>query len=180
MVTKPEMGRMTRENPKGEIHHNPHMNAKAPSPVRGAPWLLLAGDMVALFLFVLVGQREHELLDNVHPLLNAAASALPFWLIWIIAGWPLRAFSLPGRPSSLGQLLRHILGRGLIAWLVAAPLAVVLRALILRRSTIPTLFLIVAMAFGGLFILGWRFVFGLLAWGRYRSMLKEEPSSSSQ
>lgn len=171
---------MAGENPKGEAHHKPHMNAKDPSPFRSALWLLLAGDLVALFLFVLVGQREHELLDNVHPLLNAAASALPFWLMWIIAGWPLKAFSLPARPSSLGQLLRHLLGRGLIAWLVAAPLAVVLRALILRRSTIPTLFLIVAMAFGGLFILGWRLVFGLLAWGRYRSMIEEEPSSSGQ
>jgi hypothetical protein len=54
------------------------------------------------------------------------------------------------------------MGRSLNTWLVAAPLGVLLRAALLGRSVIPTPFLAVTLAVGGLFILGWRLLFRLV------------------
>jgi hypothetical protein len=47
----------------------------------------------------------------------------------------------------------------LIAWRVAAPLGVLLRALVLGRDSIPVTFLIVVLGVGGAFVLGWRLAY---------------------
>ena len=48
------------------------------------------------------------------------------------------------------------LGRALNAWLVAAPLGLVLRALLRNQDAIPVIFILIAMSIGGLMIVGWR------------------------
>jgi hypothetical protein len=133
----------------------------SPQSVRFVPFILLTGDVIALLLFVFAGQRDHELVDPNQPVVGVILAALPFLPAWIVAGAWLGAFRFElddhkSRPYAF-------LGRALNAWLVAAPFGIVLRALILGRAVIPTLFVIAAAGFGGLFLLAWRCLF-VLVW----------------
>jgi len=134
-----------------------------PKLARLAPWILLAGDLLALLLFVFQGQRDHELVDPNNPALGVLLAGLPFLPPWIIAAFLLGAYrvdDLPGRPYKF-------FARSINAWLVAAPLWLVLRALVLGRAVIPTLFVIAGLGFGALFVLGWRLAFALV-WTRVK------------
>jgi hypothetical protein len=57
---------------------------------------------------------------------------------------------------------RVFLARSLVTWLVAAPLGLLLRALVMERAVVPTAFMAAALGFGGLMLLGWRLAFALL------------------
>ncbi len=135
------------------------------------PWelLLLVGDLVALFLFVLAGQMDHDLLPGANPLWYTLTRGWPFLLVWLVVGGLTGAFRLPTGASGW-PLLRELGGRALHGWLIAAPLGVVLRALVLGRSVIPVLFFLTTLGFGALFLLAWRLLFGLL----YRARLAGE------
>jgi hypothetical protein len=109
---------------------------------RGAPVALLVSvDLVALVLFVLVGMRRHHegtylsiLLRNVIPLVGA----------WAIVATVLGTYRRPG----LGMLLR--------TWIVAVPIALVVRSLWVGSPTGigPFLtFLAVGLSFTLLFLL---------------------------
>lgn len=115
--------------------------------------LMMAGDWLALGLFVFLGQIDHEVLNLPRLLLQSAILALP---------WTVIALLLNGYWLSEGTTLRAFLSRSLLAWLVAAPLGLMLRALILGRTTIPVAFMIVTMGLGGLFLLVWRAAFFFL------------------
>lgn len=115
--------------------------------------LLLAGDWLALGLFVFLGQVDHDLLGLSRLLSQTAMLALP----WTVIALLLNAYRLSQRTT-----LRAFLGRSLVAWLVAAPLALVLRALIQGQSTIPVAFMLVTLGLGGLILLAWRAVYCVL------------------
>lgn len=137
---------------------------------RGWRSLLLLGDLVALFLFVLVGQLDHDLLPGTNPLWYTLTRALPFIAVWLATGWLLGAFRLPAE-SGWRALVWTLGGRALHGWLIAAPLGLLLRALLLGRATIPTLFWAATLGFGALFLLAWRLLFGLLYRFRQRPTL---------
>jgi len=115
--------------------------------------------MIALALFVYIGQRDHELVNPDQPLLGVLLTAAEFAVPWVVAGWLLGAYP---RGDEVGT--RSLLVRSLNTWLVAAPLGVLIRALVLGRAVIPTMFVVAAMGLGGAMVLGWRLVF-VLAWG---------------
>ena len=127
------------------------------------PWglALLAGDLVALFLFVLAGQMDHDLLPGANPLWFTLSRGWPFLLVWLVVGWLVGAFRLPSE-TGWRALARELGGRALHGWLIAAPLGVVLRALVLGRSVVPVLFFLTTLGFGALFLLAWRLIFGLV------------------
>jgi hypothetical protein len=58
--------------------------------------------------------------------------------------------------------LTPFLGRSALAWVFAAPIGLFIRMLWLDRGGIPIPFLLVTLAAGGLFLLGWRLVFWLI------------------
>lgn len=127
------------------------------TPVRrgyGRRILLIAGDLGVLLLFVYIGQVDHGVVNSVHPLLGLLASSWEFALVWLIAGRLLGAF-----PGANSKPSRAFLTTSLLAWFVTAPLAVLLRALVLSRPAIPTLFLAVTLVYGGFFLIGWRLLF---------------------
>ena len=116
--------------------------------------ILPVGDVIALLLFMYLGQRDHNTIDPVHPVLSLLVLAAEFALPWIVAGWLLGAFprrAFPGRGA--------VLARSLNAWLVAAPLGLLLRAFVVGRAVIPTLFMVVTIGLGGIFVIGWRLIF---------------------
>lgn len=114
---------------------------------------LWAGDAACLSLFTLVGLQAHE---NAAPLARFALNAGPLGLTWTLAAWALGALSLE-RPLTY----RTELGRALTAWLVAAPLALIGRALILRADTIALIFMLITLGLGGAGLLLWR---GAVVW----------------
>lgn len=124
--------------------------------------ILLAGDLAALTVFVYIGQRNHETLDALRLLLNVAAFGVP----WVVAAWLVGAFRGYTGEEESGHEGRPygwmFMTRSLNAWLIAAPLGVILRALVLGRAVIPTAFALVTLGLGGAFVLGWRLAFGLL------------------
>jgi len=125
---------------------------------RFTPLLIVLGDLIALLLFVYIGQRDHGVVDAANQIQGLVWAGWAFALTWVIAAVLLRAL-----PNAATLSARSLLANGLNAWLVAAPLGVLLRAYFLGRAVIPTSFLAATLGFGGLFVLGWR-VFCLLLW----------------
>ncbi|HSM55461.1 MAG TPA: DUF3054 family protein [Candidatus Sulfomarinibacteraceae bacterium] len=128
---------------------------------RGRALVLLAGDWLALGLFVFLGQLEHSLLDEngVARFLRSAAELV---LPWTVVALLMRAHLWPA-----GQTVTGFLARSLNTWLVAAPLALLIRALLRDQATIPVLFILVMLGLGGLFLLAWRTLY--VIWKRRRS-----------
>jgi hypothetical protein len=120
--------------------------------------VLAAGDLVALLAFVLVGQADHNTIDTANPLLGALPNVVPLAGTWLVVAALLRAFPRGSQPPKLPAFL----GRSALAWVIAAPIGLALRMLWLDRGGIPLPFLLVTLAAGGLFLLGWRLVFWLL------------------
>jgi len=118
---------------------------------RTRAWLLFVGDGICLAGFVLAGLQTH---DSAHPLVRFALTAGPLIGTWTIVGLGLRAFhfDLPVR-------LRSVWGRTLTTWLVAAPLALLLRALLLRSATVAVIFMLITLGLGGATLLLWRTLF---------------------
>ncbi len=122
--------------------------------------VLLAGDFLAILLFVFLGQQEHETVNLAHPVLGLLRAALPFVLMWVIVAWVLRALPRSADWATLSP--RQLVGRGVNAWLVAAPLALLLRAFLFDRDAIPIIFMLLTLMVGGTFIALWRLVFARL------------------
>ncbi len=122
---------------------------------------LLAGDLLVLLLFVFIGQRDHGMsLTGALPSLLATTLALA--LPWAVVAWLLGVLRLPGdRPAAAW------LGRVAAAWLIAAPLGLILRALWRGQASIILIFMIVALGLGGLFVLVWRAA--VYAWVKRRA-----------
>jgi hypothetical protein len=117
------------------------------SPPTRRSWILLIGDWLALGLFVLLGQLDHEVLQLPRLLQTVAVFVAPWTVVALLLG------AVRVEPQHSAQAF---LSRTLVAWLVAAPIALLLRALLLGQATIIVAFMLVTMGLGGLFLLAWR------------------------
>lgn len=120
------------------------------------PWMLLAGDCIALLAFVLLGQADHDTLSAANVLSHTARNWVSLGAPWIVMAMVLGAY--PARNAALA--LRPFLLRSGLAWLLAAPMGLWIRKIWLARGAIPVPFLLVTLAAGGLMLLGWRAVYG--------------------
>ena len=139
---------------------------------RFAPLILLTGDLIAVVAFVVVGQRDHELVNEANPVLGVLLTAVEFAAPWVVAGWLLGAF-----PRGDKLTVRSLLTRSLNTWLVAAPIGILIRSYALGRAVIPTVFLVATLGFGGVFVLGWRALFALVWWWVGRREAAVRPAS---
>lgn len=126
------------------------------NPKNFKPWMWLAGDVVMLLAFVIIGQADHDLVDAANPVWGVLKPSLMFGLPWIVVGIWLKAFQY-------GKGARDFFSRSFNAWLVTALLGILVRSLVLGRAVIPTNFLTATIFFGGLFIVGWRMLW-VLVW----------------
>lgn len=124
--------------------------------------VLILGDWLVLLLFVFLGQRDHNM-SGPGTLTSLLTTALSLAMPWTVAAFLLGAYRLEDNPT-LGRWL----GRVLTAWLVAAPLGLLLRALLRGQGTIAVPFMLVVMGLGGLFVLVWRGVYYWVADRRRR------------
>lgn len=125
---------------------------------RSLTMILVIGDLLALLAFVLVGQADHQTVDAANPLLGALPNVISLAIPWLILAVVLRAYPR----GATAPTLPGFLGRAALAWIIAAPIGLVIRMFYLGRGGIPIPFLLVTLAAGGLFLLGWRLIFWLL------------------
>ncbi len=116
--------------------------------------ILLLGDLAAILLFVFMGQQDHGTTDANNPILGLLWASFPLLITWIIVAFIARAY-----PKSANITPRTLLIRGLNAWLVAAPLGLLLRAFLFDRGGIPPIFMLLTLFVGGTFIIIWRVLF---------------------
>lgn len=117
-------------------------------------WLLLAGDVLMLLVFALMGQASHKVDITVAETLK---TALPFIVGWLLTGWGIGIYKLIHFQS-----VSAILKRTVLNWVIAIPLGLVLRAWILGTGfSVP--FLFVSMAFTLLLLSAWRLAFVAVA-----------------
>ena len=128
--------------------------------------ILLLGDLAAITLFVFIGQQDHGTTDVNNPLWGLLRSAFPFLMTWIVVAVVVRAY-----PARDAISVKTLLLRGLNAWLIAAPLGLLLRAYLFNRGGIPAIFMLLTLLVGGAFVLIWRLLFGLV-W-QHRVKVKE-------
>ncbi len=112
---------------------------------------LAVGDAAVLLTFVVVGMQTHSTLEQGDALTRFAVLAGPLLLAWAMAAPALRAW-----PLDPPHRWRTAWGRTLAAWLIAAPLALLTRALLTGSPTLSVPFLVVALGVGGLMLLAWR------------------------
>jgi hypothetical protein len=134
-------------------------SSRMPIAAAGAGRLgaLVAGDAVAFMIFAAIGRASHAEAAGLSALLQVAETAAPFMVAWFAAAPFLGAF----RPD-VAAAPRRMLARTALAWLVAWPIGLGLRALI-RQSGIPLTFALITLV-TVLCILGlWRALFALVA-----------------
>jgi len=135
------------------------------TPTTNPDWLprwelvtLLAGDMIVLILFVLLGRASHSVTGQ-GALMAFANTAAPFTLAWVLVGTVVGMYS--GRAL---YPLGRVIWRTALAALLAAPLGVVMRAVWLARPVAPS-FVVVATLVTLVMMLIWR-----VGWSRLRRL----------
>jgi hypothetical protein len=121
--------------------------------------LLIAGDVIIFMFFAFTGRETHAPGDP-NPIVNALPTLLTF-----LIGWFTIALVGGVYRSAVSANLRSALLRTLIAWIIAAPIAIVIRAILLQRTAIPWQFVAVTMGLVGSLLLLWH---GSYAWYRVR------------
>ena len=115
-------------------------------------WVLIVGDLLVLLSFVAIGRNSHAL--SLADLSAVLLTALPFVLGWFaIAPW----FGLYN--AGLNRNLKRMLPRLAATWIIAVPVANIIRAYLLGRPIpggIAPTFVLVSLGFIGLMMLLWR------------------------
>ena len=98
---------------------------------RGTVWFVLA-DAAALVVFVLVGIRGH----HAGTMEGFLRNAVPLLVVWFAVAWLARAYRRPGWRS----LLR--------TWIIAVPVGLIVRSLIVGSPTGGRLLVFLAVGLG--------------------------------
>ncbi len=111
--------------------------------------IFILGDIFIFVFFTLTGRETHAPGDP-NPIVNALPTLLPFLIVWL-------AIATLGRVYRSGVIARprSALLHTLIAWIIAAPIAIVIRAILLSRTAIPWQFVAVTMGLVGTLLLLW-------------------------
>ena len=119
--------------------------------------VLAVGDALIFLFFALEGRATHEMGLGPSPVLTVLTVAAPFAVPWFILAWVLEAF----RPETIRQP-RRMLFNTAFAWLSGGSIGLVARTMILQRPLLPA-FAAAVMGINGVLLLGWRFIFSLVA-----------------
>jgi hypothetical protein len=111
--------------------------------------LLIIGDVVIFMFFAFTGRETHAPGDP-NPIVNALPTLLPFLIVWFV----IAALGRVHRSEVISNP-RSALLRTLIAWVIAAPIAIVIRAMLLQRTAIPWQFVAVTLGLVGTLLLVW-------------------------
>jgi hypothetical protein len=128
------------------------------APYSSRTALLILGDAIALLAFATIGRANH---GEAVSLTGVITTALPFLAAWFVVASLTGALGRPGSADSTRP--GRLLPRAALAWIVAIPLALVIRG-ITQHEQIQPAFAIVALLFNAVTLLGWRGLISWLAW----------------
>jgi hypothetical protein len=114
---------------------------------------LILGDALAFLVFAAIGRGSHAEAAGLNALPQIVETAAPF-----LIGWALVAPFTGAYRAELITSAKGMLARTAVAWLVAWPLGLGLRALI-RQSGIPISFALVTFIAVLLIICAWRLAY---------------------
>ena len=117
--------------------------------------ILIVGD-IAVFMFFAFTGREAHAPGDANLIVNALPTLLTFLIVWLT----IAALGHVYRSGVISNL-RSALLRTLIAWIIAAPIAILTRAILLNRTAIPWQFVAVTLGLVGVLLLVWH---GSMAW----------------
>jgi len=120
--------------------------------IKPAGYVLLAGDLIAFWLFVYIGKGIHQLPVSFLGILETLA---PFLLAWLIAVFLLKSYQNRRYSTFWKNILFTFL-----TWTLAAPIGLVLRSWwmgVPLTWTFAEVTYLVTLAF----LLGWRIPFGI-------------------
>jgi len=112
--------------------------------------ILILGDLLALLAFVISGRLEHGLQINWNETME---TAVPFIISWLAV-----ASSVGLYKEKAVSTIPITFKTTLLVTIVAVPIGLFLRALYLDRD-VPIPFLVVALVFTAIFMVGWRTIF---------------------
>jgi hypothetical protein len=135
------------------LSDHPRQISAAPELRRTAA--LAVGDALAFMLFAAIGRASHGEASGLNAILQVAETAAPFMVGWFVIA-PFAGAYAP----AISSRPRSMLGRVALAWLIAWPIGLVLRAVIRSTSIAPT-FAVITLVTVLLILLGWR---GAFAW----------------
>ncbi|HSD82510.1 MAG TPA: DUF3054 domain-containing protein [Anaerolineae bacterium] len=111
--------------------------------------ILVIGDIVIFVVFAFTGRVTHAPGD-ANLIVNALPTLLTFLIVWL-------TIAVVGRVYRSSVILnpRSALRHTLIAWLSAAPIAILIRAIILSHTAVPWQFAAVTIGLVGTLLLAW-------------------------
>lgn len=122
----------------------------ATAPRQGRLTALIVGDVISFLVFTAVGLSNHK--ETVSPQ-SIVAIAVPFLIGWFVVAPFFGAFGR--RASAATTRPIPLLPRTALSWVVAWPVALLLRHFIFGAD-VPPIFAIVALLVNLVFLLGWR------------------------
>ncbi len=117
--------------------------------------ILIIGDIIIFMFFAFTGRETHAPGD-ANLMVNALPTLLTFLSVWFVIAAVGRVYRSGVMTNPKAAVLRT-----LIAWIFAAPIAIVIRALLLQRTAIPWQFVAVTLGLVGSLLLLWH---GGVAW----------------
>lgn len=134
-----------------------HSRRALAAPAMRRTVALAAGDALAFLIFAAIGRASHSEAAGLDALVQVAETAAPFAAGWFVVAPLAGAFK-----TEIAVSPRRMLARTALAWLIACPAGLALRALV-RQSGVPISFAIITFLTNLLILLGWRGIFAWLA-----------------
>ena len=125
-------------------------------PYKQAVIMLVIGDLLCFLIFVAFGRSSHGEASGFAAIPQIIITALPFIAGWFLVSPIVGAF----RHKILAQP-RSMVIRTALAWLLAWPVAMLLRGIFVDHGVPPISFAIVVLLFNMLLLLIWRWPFAL-------------------
>jgi hypothetical protein len=125
-------------------------------PYTWAVIMLVIGDLLCFLIFSALGRNTHRESSGFTAILQIFQTALPF-----AAGWFLVAPFVGAFRHKILAHPRAMVMRTALAWLLAWPVAMLLRGIFVDHSVPPLSFAIVVLLFNMLLLLIWRWPFAL-------------------
>ena len=125
-------------------------------PYAQAVIMLVIGDLICFLIFSALGRNQHRESSGFTAILQIILTALPFAAGWFLVSPFVGVF----RHKVLAQP-RAMVMRTALAWLLAWPVAMLLRGIFVDHGIPPLSFAIVVLLFNMLLLLIWRWLFAL-------------------
>ena len=125
-------------------------------PYKQAVIMLVIGDLLCFLIFVAFGRNSHGEASGFAAIPQVIITALPFVAGWFLVSPFVGAF----RHKILAQPRSMVL-RTSVAWLIAWPVAILLRGISVDHGVPPFSFAVVVLLFNMLLLLIWRWPFAL-------------------